>query len=264
VDGALIDWMYHPLAAMFYAMPRLFAFFSMMPMLGHQGLPGMLRASMAGAMGLMVAPGLYEHVVGNDTGHLVVLAIIIKEVMLGYALGFIMAIPLWAFETMGAYVDAQRGASIAEAINPLTGHDTSVMGQLFNQAAVTFLLASGGFLLVLRAVYDSYRLWPVFDWWPRLDTSTPQFLLGEMDMLFHLTVLLSAPVIIAMFLGELGLALVSRFAPQLQVFFLAMPIKSGLAIFVFAIYATTMFDFAGTLFANLGNDALARLSTVVK
>jgi type III secretion protein T len=57
--------------------------------------------------------------------------------------------------------------------------------------------------------------------------------------------LLSAPAIIAMFLAELGLALVSRFAPQLQVFFLAMPIKSALALFVLVMYMGTLLDYSG-------------------
>jgi type III secretion protein T len=48
---------------------------------------------------------------------------------------------------------------------------------------------------------------------------------------------------VAMFLAELSLALVSRFAPQLQVFFLAMPIKSALALLVLILYTGTLFDF---------------------
>jgi type III secretion protein T len=48
-----------------------------------------------------------------------------------------------------------------------------------------------------------------------------------------------------MFLAELGLALVSRFAPQLQVFFLAMPIKSALALLVLVLYMSTLFEYAG-------------------
>jgi type III secretion protein T len=56
-------------------------------------------------------------------------------------------------------------------------------------------------------------------------------------------VVMAAPAILAMFLSELGLAMVSRFAPQLQVFFLAMPIKSAIAILVLAIYIPFLFDY---------------------
>ena len=60
-----------------------------------------------------------------------------------------------------------------------------------------------------------------------------------------------APVIVAMFLAELGLALVSRFVPQLQVFFLAMPIKSALALLVLVLYGATLFDMARDSISDL-------------
>ena len=64
-----------------------------------------------------------------------------------------------------------------------------------------------------------------------------------MARLVHIAVLLSAPAIVAMFLAEIGLALISRFVPQLDVFFLAMPIKSALAILVLLVYLPTLFDY---------------------
>ena len=60
----------------------------------------------------------------------------------------------------------------------------------------------------------------------------PIFYLEMFDRLMRMVIVLSAPLIVAMFLAEFALALVSRFAPQLQVFFLAMPIKSGVNRFV--------------------------------
>ncbi|MNL71828.1 flagellar biosynthesis protein FliR [compost metagenome] len=67
--------------------------------------------------------------------------------------------------------------------------------------------------------------------------------------------LYAAPAVIAMFLAEVGLALVSRFAPQLQVFFLAMPIKSALALLVLVLYTKVLFGFAWESVADI-SDAL--------
>jgi len=64
--------------------------------------------------------------------------------------------------------------------------------------------------------------------------------------------LFAAPVLVAMFLAEVGLALVSRFAPQLQVFFMAMPIKSALAMLVLMLYASALFDHAAGQVQTLG------------
>lgn len=241
----------HVLNTLGYAIPRLLAMFSMIPLLSKAALPGMLRTCVAMAIGVLLVPSLLDQAAVQHSA-MAALLILAKEVLLGMAIGLVMAIPLWAFETMGAFIDNQRGASISQIINPLTGHDSSPLGELFSQAAITYLLAGGGFLTLLGAAYASYEIWPVFAGLPRFDADAARVLLGQLDRLTRLAVLLGAPAIIAMFLSEMGLALVSRFAPQLQVFFLAMPIKSGIALFVFAVYGAALFDHGGAEILGLG------------
>lgn len=243
-------------------MPRLLAFFSVMPMLSRQALPGLLRTGVACSIAIFVVPSLMEHSLSISRSGSLIIGLLIKEVAIGFCLGFFIAIPFWAFDIMGAYVDNQRGASIASTINPLTGHDTSPLGELFSQAAITFVMISGGFILILGALYDSYLLWPVFEWTPQFNNLMPRLVLNQMDRLMSLSVLLSAPVIFAMFLAEIGLGLVSRFVPQLQVFFMAMPIKSGLAIFVFAVYASTLFGYGAQEFEDIGKKSLRVFSAM--
>ena len=70
-------------------------------------------------------------------------------------------------------------------------------------------------------------------------------MLDQLNRLVKIAVLLGSPAIVAMFLAEVGLALVSRFVPQLQVFFLAMPIKSALALLVLVLYMSSLFEYGG-------------------
>ena len=162
------------------------------------------------------------------------------------------------------YVDNQRGASIASTINPLTGHDSSPLGELFSQAGIVLLLISGGMSMILKIIYDSYFLWPVFTLMPAFSENMPIVILDLMDRLMRLALLFSAPVIFSMFLAEVALGLVSRFVPQLQVFFLAMPIKSGIAIFVFAIYTATLMNYVGLELAALPDQVLGSLKAMFK
>jgi type III secretion protein T len=78
---------------------------------------------------------------------------------------------------------------------------------------------------------------------PKFSPEMPVELLYLMDKLMRMAVLFSAPVIFVMFLAEIGLGLVSRFVPQLQVFFLAMPIKSALAMFMFSVYTAVLLGY---------------------
>ena len=225
--------------------PRILALFIAVPLFARQLLPGLLRFGLAGGIGLLVAPPLVAqlHLVPQGPA---LLLWVLKESALGFALGFLLALPFWAFEAAGFFIDNQRGASIAATLNPLTGNDSSPLGQLFNQAFIVFVFASGAFGLLLTVVYDSFVLWPALQWQPApLAADGAALWLGQLDALVRTAIVWSAPVIVAMFLAELGLALVSRFAPQLQVFFLAMPVKSALAMLVLAVYMGTLLGYAG-------------------
>lgn len=240
--------------AIAYTQPRTLAMFAVVPLFNPQLVPQLMRTCIAMALGMLAAPPIAASMsVELTTMQLAML--VCKEGFIGFMLGYALAMPFWAFEAIGFIIDNQRGASITATLNPLTGNDSSPLGIMFNQAFIVFFLTSGGFLLLLGVLYDSFRLWPVFDWTPTLKTEHIPLLLAQLDRLLGMTMLLAAPVVVAMFLAELGLALVSRFVPQLQVFFLAMPIKSGLAMIVLLVYLSTLFD--------LGRDTIADLRKVM-
>ena len=166
MEYALVEYPFPWLTAMFLSMPRLLAMFSVLPMFNRQALPGLLRVGVAFSMAILMVPSLSNDALSIVRSGGTIMIILIKEAGIGFLIGFIVALPLWAMDIMGAYVDNQRGASIAATINPLTGHDTSPLGELFSLAAMTLLLISGGMFLILEIVYESYRIWPVLDMLP--------------------------------------------------------------------------------------------------
>lgn len=226
--------------------PRMLAMFIALPLFNAQLIPGMLRFAVAGALGLVMVPALAPMVTAAafDLSPAALVLLMLKEAFIGFVIGYLAAIPFWIFEAVGFLVDNQRGASIAATLNPLTGNDSSPLGILFNQAFIVFFLLSGGFMLLLGTLYDSFALWNVLAWRPTLNIDSVPLMLGQLDRLVRMALLLAAPALVAMFLAEFGLALVSRFAPQLQVFFMAMPIKSALAMLVLMLYASSLFDYA--------------------
>lgn len=102
-------------------------------------------------------------------------------------------------------------------------------------------------------LYDSFGLWSVTQWAPTLRPESIPLLLDQLDRLVRMAMLLAAPVLVAMFLAEIGLALVSRFAPQLQVFFMAMPIKSALAMLVLLLYGASLFEYGAEQVESMGH-----------
>jgi type III secretion protein T len=239
-------------SALALTQPRILAMFIVLPIFNQQLMPGLLRYAVAGALGAVAVPFVAPQIAQADFSMAQLVMLILKEAFIGFVLGYLAAIPFWIFEAVGFLIDNQRGASIAATLNPLTGNDSSPMGILFNQAFIVYFLLAGGFSLLLGTLYDSFKVWSIVHWAPALNADAMPLMLAQLDRLGRLAFLFAGPVLVAMFLSEVGLALVSRFAPQLQVFFMAMPIKSALAVLVLILYGSLLFDYGADQIEGIG------------
>lgn len=224
-------------------MPRIAAAVVFIPFLSRQMLPmAMIKNGVIISFSLIVLPTVYG--VNVDLmGYGNVGFLIFKEMLIGVFLGFLVAIPFWVIEGVGFFIDNQRGATLSQILNPLTGSETSSTGVLLNQVATAIFVSSGGLIAFLGMLYSSYKLWPVLEFVPNLKFERSIFFIDQLDYAMMLIIVLSAPVIIAMFLSEFCFALVNRFAQQLNVFILAMPVKSAIALFVLIVYLDALFYF---------------------
>ncbi|WP_187972890.1 type III secretion system export apparatus subunit SctT [Aquibium microcysteis] len=237
---------YKPLLlSLLLSMGRTYAFLAASQILSPSAVPRLARTAAVLVLVAPLVPLNAAFAQGFDPGVATFAALFAKEYAVGFLIGFLIAWLFWAVQAAGAFIDNQRGAAIASSIDPLQGHETSPLGNLFSQAFLTYFFAIGGFLLVVDLLYSSFQVWPVTRGLPIVSEAVPSFFLGVMDSGMRLMFVLAAPIIALMFLAEFGLAIVSRFAPQIQVFILAMPIKSAIAILILIFYFSTMFDVAG-------------------
>ncbi|MBE8215683.1 MAG: type III secretion system export apparatus subunit SctT [Endozoicomonadaceae bacterium] len=223
------------------SMVRLMAAFASFPLLNRQALGGnMIRNGIVGVLALFLLPLTLSQVPETKPPFMVLFGLMGKEVFLGMLMGFIANIPFWAVEASGFFIDNQRGASMASTLNPLSGSESSPTGILFSQTFIAIYIISGVFFIMLGTVLNSYQIWPLFSFFPTLNIETASFILNQFDTIITLAVWLAAPIIIAMFITEFGIALISRSAPQLNVFILAMPIKSAVAVWILSLYIVTL------------------------
>ncbi|CAM2065491.1 type III secretion system export apparatus subunit SctT [Sulfidibacter corallicola] len=220
--------------------PRMLAMFSVIPFLGQSILQGMVRNSIVVSFTLMVYP-MVSPTMPEQLDMITIVAVLAKEVLIGVIIGFVVSVVFWIGESVGFFIDNQRGTTMAQVVDPLSGHQTSPLGSMFLQLLATLFLSSGGFLLVLGGLFETYKLWPVFSFFPNIGPEFAIFFLDLVDLLMEYTVLFAAPIIIAVFVAEYGLGLINRFAPQLNVFFLSMPIKSAVGSFILIIYTYYVF-----------------------
>lgn len=234
-----------------FSLPRLLTAFMMLPVFASAVMSGLVRNGVAASLALFVWPIIAVDAPTVPLDMLTASALLLKEVMIGFLIGFGAAVLFWAMESAGYFIDNQRGATMASSIDPLTGSQTSPFGVLFVQAITVIFFVGGGFIVLLGALYGSYQLWPVFSFLPSMGPEAIPYFLSVADRILALAVLFAAPVIIAMFLSELALGLISRFAPQLNVFFLAMPVKSAVGLLILILYVGVMLSDFGALFQDV-------------
>lgn len=225
------------------ALPRLLMALVLLPAFSSVIISGMLRNGVAASMTLFLLPVVLHQAPPEELSVIAGGFLFLKEFILGLLLGFGAAVIFWAVESTGFLIDNHRGSSMASSLDPLTGSQTSPLGNLFAFTFTAIFFAGGGFVAFLAVLYQSYAVWPLFSFYPHFSIDAVPYFLGLFDKILFLTVVVGAPVIIAMFLSEFALALISRFAPQLNVFFLAMPIKSAIGILLLVLYFGTIMRF---------------------
>ncbi len=233
-------------------LPRLMACFIFLPILNKQTLGGtMVRNGVLCSLALFIFPMINQQDLPTETDGIWLMIVLGKEVLLGLLIGFVAAIPFWAIEAAGFLVDNQRGAAMASMFNPTLGSQSTPTAVLLTQTLITLFFSGGGFVAFIYALFNSYASWYVISFFPSVTEEWVHFFYAQFEQLMWLGVLMSAPLVLAMFLAEFGLALISRFAPQLNVFFLAMPIKSAIASVLLIVYLALMMNHFQALFSEI-------------
>lgn len=230
------------LLALLFSSARIGATFIIAPFFGSELIPGLARNLTIFSMTLIVVPATLAVYPSLDLDALTFVAILVKEILIGFFMGFIVGIAFHIAENVGAFIDTQRGSSMGQIFDPMSGSTSTTLGALFVKIIVLLFFVGGGFMAFMGFVYHSYKIWPIFSFYPEMSPLFPSYFLGLMDSLMRYIVVIAAPVAIVLFMSEFGLGLMNRFASQLNVFSLSMPVKSGIAMFMFIIYMSILFE----------------------
>lgn len=246
---------YQHLMAAAAGMPRLFVLCMIAPFFGSAVVSGQLRIAVVVALYLVIHPMVQSQMPGTvpaSAGELALFGLLlVKEIILGLILGWIAGIPFWAAQSGGFFIDNQRGASMAEGSDALSGEQTSPVGILFLQGTIYLFFVSGAFLSFLGLVYSSYVVWPVSSPLPSLSWDSTLLFAEQAGWLMLYMLLLAGPIVVACLLVDISLGLVNRFASQLNVYVLAMPIKSGVAAFILLVYFGMLSASAPALYQHI-------------
>ncbi|HBO5142459.1 type III secretion system export apparatus subunit SctT [Pseudomonas aeruginosa] len=163
--------------------------------------------------------------------------LVATEIGIGVMIGFAAAIPFWALDMAGTLIDTMRGTAMASVINPMIGQESSLLGILLTRIFGVLFLVSGGLNELIATLYHSYASLPPGTAW-QLQGDFPTFFMHQWQLLYELCIRFAMPAMVAVLLVDMAFGLINRSAPQMNVFFLSMPVKSAFAIFMLIVSLT--------------------------
>ena len=164
------------------------------------------------------------------------MCLMLREVVIGTIMGFFIGLPFLIVSASGTFIDHQRGAASLMVNDPTIQNQSSPIGTLYNMLLIVLFWNLGGPFYVIDALFDSYTLIPPDQW------TFPAFLLERSmlhERILHVLIIfatislqLAMPAFLAMLMTDTFLGIINRLAPQVQITFLGMGLKSWFAILV--------------------------------
>lgn len=163
----------------------------------------------------------------------------IKEFFVGIILAVFASIPFFMAESSGVIIDFARGASSLQVNDPTTQSQSSPLGILYNIVMIVIFYEIGGIFYFFNAIFDSYTILPADAWVPPQFFQFTNHFWGSIwdlvNRLMTIAIQLAAPCLLAVLMTEMFLGIANRLAPQVQIAFLGMSLKSLIGLGMLAL-----------------------------
>src|SRR4030081_2596023 len=210
-------------AAFMLVFARIGAMVMLLPGLGESNIPVRIKLAIALLLTLVILP-LHRAAYHIDMQSITpLLVLMVHEIIIGIVLGATARVTLSALQVAGSVVAQQMGLGFVTAVDPTQGQQGMIVGNFLGVLGVTLIFSTDLHPLVIAALNDSYLLFkpgevPLFG-------DVASILTTTVSGTFRIGVQLSAPFLVFGLLFNLGLGLLSRLMPQMQVFFVGMPLS---------------------------------------
>ncbi len=211
---------------------RISSFFVSSPFFSMKGLPTMLKIGFSFAIALIIYVMTPEMNIDFNTPFIFYF-LIIKEALVGLALGYITNLVYISIQMAGQLADIQLGFSMASLYDPLTQSRVSLYGRMYNWIGLVLFFSINGHYYLLYAIIQSFSFIPVGL------TKLQGINIGEIAVVFSKSFLIAfqigIPLILVGFMTDIIMGFIARTIPQLNVFILGMPLKVLVGLIAFVI-----------------------------
>ncbi|KIA76478.1 Yop proteins translocation protein T [Parachlamydia acanthamoebae] len=218
---------------------RMFPIIAQSPFLGARVLPHPVKVSLAISLFVIFFPQMLLLTTTPIGFNFNALLLLFKEILIGFILGFIISIPFSIVQNAGMIIDHQRGGASLMVNDPTIQNQSSPVGTLLNMVLIFLFWVVDIPFLFIDAIFTSYEIVPPDQFInPNFFDAASPFRKTQIELLNKVMVVsiqLATPALLAILMTDVFLGIVNRLAPQVQITFLGMPLKSllGLGVICF-------------------------------
>jgi flagellar biosynthetic protein FliR len=239
-------------AAFLLTFARIGTMLMLLPGAGEQNMPTRVRLTIALVLTAVLLPAHQKAYTVDLTALGPVMVMLFQEIIIGAVLGLTARLAISALQIAGSVVAQQMGLGFVTAIDPTQGQQGMLVGNFLTLLGITLVFATDLHLLVIEALNDSYTLFQPGEM--PLVGDVAQHVTQIVTTAFRIGIQLAAPFLVFGLLFNLGLGVLSRLMPQMQVFFIGLPLSIMLGMLLLLVVVGAMMGtFVGYLEGILGN-----------
>jgi flagellar biosynthetic protein FliR len=230
---------------------RIVSAISVLPVFGHTANPPMAKAGLAMAMAFLLMPTLTATMPPPSGTILDFVGLGMRETVCGLLLGFVGQFVFYAVDVAGQLVGFQAGFSIVSSIDPNTESQSTVLTQFYNIASMLVFLSIDGHHVLLKGVADSLKVIPIGHL--SVDGRLSEWMVGAVTGIMANGIQIAAPLMVTLLLVDIGLGILTRVAPAMNVFVLGFPLKISITLIMVSMtlgMVMSVFSFQFSAFAR--------------
>jgi flagellar biosynthetic protein FliR len=230
------------------------------PFWGSRVVPGLVRGWVAVVLSAAVYPFVQTvsfpagQATTTESAAIVLLVLTLAgEILLGIALGWAAQLLFAGLRLAAQQMEMKMGLSIAQIVDPQWGDHSSSLSVFFELIGVLIFFSLNGHRLFIQALTSSYAVFPLAG--EKLALS--RMIVGSAGDIFSIALRVAAPVVVGLLLSDIVLGIVSRAIPQMNVFFVAMPLQLAFGMLLLFISLPAVVWFCADYLGTIGNQLSA-------
>ena len=217
---------------------RVGSMMMLMPGFGESNIPVRIKLAIALLLTLIILP-LHRAAYQVDLSSMAALGVLlVHEIAIGIVLGATARVTLAALAVAGSVIAQQLGLGFVTAVDPTQGQQGVLIGNFLSILGMTLLFATDTHHLVIAALNESYRIFAPGQLMPSGDVAA--LATRAFATAFKIGMQLSAPFLVFGLVFNIGLGVLARLMPAMQVYFVGVPLSIMIGFLIFALVLTGM------------------------